>query len=138
MGKKQRWFTVLPIIPESIRRWTSTAKSMYCCLADWQHTMPMTASFRDWQRNGSTMQRLVLALGSGTRKRKYRVIIYCAFLSFPNYHLCRRCIFFYPLFVFIHLLVSIMDQLRQILFRCICPGISHCNRDRNVTLFVSR
>ena len=49
-----------------------------------------------------------------------------------------RCIFFYPLFVFIHLLVSIMDQLRQILFRCICPGISHCNRDRNVTLFIGK
>ena len=28
-----------------------------------------------------------------------------------------------------------MDQLRQILFLCICPGVSHCNRDRNVTLF---
>ena len=59
-------------------------------------------------------------------------------IYFSNYHLCRRCMVFYPLFVFIHLLVSTMDQLRQILFLCICPGVSHCNRDRNVTLFIGK
>ena len=50
----------------------------------------------------------------------------------------RVCNFFYRFFVFVHFIVSVLYKDFQIFFFGVSPNISYCNRNRYITLLISK
>ena len=48
------------------------------------------------------------------------------------------CNFFYRFFVFVHFIVSVLYKDFQIFFFGVSPNISYCNRNRYITLLISK